>query len=128
MDEIKLDNRAVRTPFNCFEQEEARKYVFKRCFFSNCLADFSDLSKCVHGMLYTFGEPPYVFIAVNEADHYLKYQFCLPYTLTYEEIPVSGPVTELEFHECLRVACGNESKRELEQLIRDKNVLDTKSH
>jgi hypothetical protein len=58
--------------FDCFNSENAREYIGQRCYFSDELSDFFDLSVCEFGTLTRVYDTPSPFEKGNSA-----FRFCL---------------------------------------------------
>lgn len=95
-----LDKRVLqgRTYLDCFETEEARKYIGKECYFTSKPENFENLSKVPHAILYNVDDSSTPFQCYGD-DGILCYdRFILPCEWVMEESESKyRPYTRYEF-------------------------------
>ena len=86
---MKLDNRILegKKPLNCFDTEQAKQFIGKKCYFSDDARDFMDLDKADGDTLFYVAELQNIWTAEEYcfADNSNDYRFILPLEWLKEE-------------------------------------------
>lgn len=100
---MELDKRIMlgKRPLNCFDVEEAKQFIGKKCYFSDDARDFMDLDKADGDTLFYVAELQNIWTAEEHcfADNSNDYRFILPFEWVKEEKKESEyrPYTLTEF-------------------------------
>lgn len=86
---MKLDSRILegKKPLNCFDTEQAKQFIGKKCYFSDDARDFMDLDKADGDTLFYVAELQNIWTAEEYcfADNSNDYRFILPLEWLKEE-------------------------------------------
>lgn len=85
---IELDDRILdgKKPLTAFDEELAKDFIDKECYFSNDAIDFGNVVlNCQKGRLLSIGELTGVFFGTTKNNSYARFNYCLPTEWVKEE-------------------------------------------
>lgn len=89
--ELELDSRILKgkKPLNCFDTEQAKQFIGKKCYFSDDARDFMNLDKADGDTLFYVAELQNIWTAEEYcfADNSNDYRFILPFEWVKPEEP-----------------------------------------